>query len=162
MPISFGGGKHKCSGNAFALFQIKAIFCVLLREYEFELCEPADTYVDDYTQMIVQPKAPCRVRYKKIKQAAIAKSPVKKTAKKSVKKLSKNSEKTFRIVVDRQLCQGHGVCVGEAPELFSLDSTGNLIAKDEDSTPNLLKKAKKAAEFCPNNALSINENTTEK
>ena len=25
----FGGGKHKCSGNAFAMFQIKAIFSVL-------------------------------------------------------------------------------------------------------------------------------------
>ncbi len=30
----FGGGKHKCSGNAFAMFQIKAIFAVLLRRYD--------------------------------------------------------------------------------------------------------------------------------
>ncbi|MCB1616732.1 MAG: cytochrome P450, partial [Pseudomonadales bacterium] len=63
----FGGGKHKCSGNAFALFQIKAIFCILLRRYEFELAMPSDTYQDDYSQMIVQPFAPCRIRYRRRK-----------------------------------------------------------------------------------------------
>src|SRR5690606_19595362 len=61
----FGGGKHKCSGNAFAMFQIKAIFAVLLRRYEFELVAEPTSYVDDYTQMIVQPKSPCRVRYRR-------------------------------------------------------------------------------------------------
>src|SRR3990167_5849519 len=61
----FGGGKHKCSGNAFAMFQIKAIFSVLLRRYDFELVDPPADYVDDYGEMIVQPKSPCRVRYKR-------------------------------------------------------------------------------------------------
>lgn len=60
----FGGGKHKCSGNAFAMFQIKAIFAVLLRNYEFELIDNPDTYQDNYKEMIVQPISPCRVRYK--------------------------------------------------------------------------------------------------
>jgi sterol 14-demethylase len=62
----FGGGKHKCTGNAFALFQIKAIFSVLLRTYDFEFVNNPENYVDDYTQMIVQPKSPCMIRYKKI------------------------------------------------------------------------------------------------
>ena len=66
----FGGGRHKCSGNAFAMFQIKAIFAVLLRRYDFELMAPPQTYVDDYTQMIVQPKSPCKVRYRARKEAA--------------------------------------------------------------------------------------------
>ena len=61
----FGGGKHKCSGNAFAMFQIKAIFAVLLRRYQFELVDPADKYVDNYKEMIVQPISPCRIRYQK-------------------------------------------------------------------------------------------------
>jgi cytochrome P450 len=33
--IAFGGGKHKCIGNAFALLQVRAIFCALLRDYDF-------------------------------------------------------------------------------------------------------------------------------
>ncbi|HET8705350.1 MAG TPA: cytochrome P450, partial [Pseudomonadales bacterium] len=60
----FGGGKHKCSGNAFAMFQIKAIFSILLRKYEFELVDAPDSYQDNYGEMIVQPKSPCRIRYK--------------------------------------------------------------------------------------------------
>ncbi len=61
----FGGGKHKCPGNAFANFQIKAIFAVLLRRYEFALTDAPSTYVDNYSEMIVQPKTPCRIRYRK-------------------------------------------------------------------------------------------------
>ena len=61
--IAFGGGKHKCSGNAFAMLQLKAIFSILLRRYTFELIDDKDTYQDDFTQMVVQPVSPCRVRY---------------------------------------------------------------------------------------------------
>ncbi len=35
--IAFGGGRHKCLGNAFAILQIKAILAMLLGQYEFEL-----------------------------------------------------------------------------------------------------------------------------
>ena len=35
--IPFGAGRHRCVGAAFAQMQIKAIFSVLLREYEFEM-----------------------------------------------------------------------------------------------------------------------------
>ena len=35
--ISFGGGRHKCMGNAFAILQIKTIMAVLLNRYDFEL-----------------------------------------------------------------------------------------------------------------------------
>ena len=35
--IPFGAGKHRCVGNAFAMMQIKAIFSVILRDFEFEL-----------------------------------------------------------------------------------------------------------------------------
>ena len=38
--IPFGGGRHKCMGNAFALLQIKAILAILLRRYDFELVDP--------------------------------------------------------------------------------------------------------------------------
>ena len=40
--IAFGGGRHKCLGNAFAILQIKAILALLLGQYEFELARRRD------------------------------------------------------------------------------------------------------------------------
>jgi sterol 14-demethylase len=63
--IPFGAGRHRCVGAAFATMQIKAIFSVLLREYEFEMTQPADTYRNDHTKMVVQLDRPAKVRYRK-------------------------------------------------------------------------------------------------
>lgn len=63
--IPFGAGRHRCVGAAFATMQIKAIFSVLLREYEFELAQPADSYRNDHTKMVVQLARPALVRYRK-------------------------------------------------------------------------------------------------
>src|SRR5882757_6007450 len=63
--IPFGAGRHRCVGAAFATMQIKAIFSVLLREYEFEMAQPADTYRNDHSKMVVQLDRPAKVRYRK-------------------------------------------------------------------------------------------------
>ena len=63
--IPFGGGPHKCAGNAFALMQLKAIFAALLPRYEFDLVDPSDTYQDDFSAMVLKPSAPCRLRYRR-------------------------------------------------------------------------------------------------
>lgn len=154
----FGGGKHKCSGNAFAMFQIKAIFCILLRRYEFELVEAPNTYVDDYTQMIVQPKAPCRVRYKRRHVAPVA--AIKSAAAGDTSGCPFHQQASaFHINVDRQLCQGHSMCLGEAPELFELDAEGLAMVKAENISPALLDKAQKAEQFCPNKAIKVTVNS---
>ncbi|UYF93333.1 cytochrome P450 [Rhodococcus aetherivorans] len=62
--IPFGAGRHRCVGAAFALMQLKAIFSVLLRDYEFEMAQPADTYRNDHSKMVVQLAQPCAVRYR--------------------------------------------------------------------------------------------------
>jgi sterol 14alpha-demethylase len=67
----FGGGKHKCSGNAFAIFQIKIIFAVLLRHFEFTLAAAPATYEDDYSGMMLEPRRPCRVRYRRLDAGAV-------------------------------------------------------------------------------------------
>ena len=41
--IPFGAGRHRCVGAAFAMMQLKAIFSILLRRYEFELAQPPET-----------------------------------------------------------------------------------------------------------------------
>ena len=63
--IPFGAGRHRCVGAAFAQMQIKAIFSVLLREYEFEMAQPADSYHNDHSKMVVQLARPARVHYRK-------------------------------------------------------------------------------------------------
>ena len=47
--------------------QIKAIFSVLflLREYEFEMTQPSDSYRNDHSKMVVQLAQPAKVRYRK-------------------------------------------------------------------------------------------------
>jgi sterol 14alpha-demethylase len=66
--IGFGGGKHRCMGMVFAYQQVKAIWAVLLRRFELELCD-AD-YRPNYTTFVVGPHQPCRVRYRRRKPAS--------------------------------------------------------------------------------------------
>ena len=67
--IPFGAGRHRCVGAAFAQMQIKAIFSVLLREYEFEMAQPPETYRNDHSKMVVQLARPARVRYRRRSKA---------------------------------------------------------------------------------------------
>ncbi|HEX9030344.1 MAG TPA: cytochrome P450 [Streptosporangiaceae bacterium] len=61
--IPFGAGRHRCVGANFAMIQLKAIFSVLLRDWEFELAQPAGSYRNDHSKMVVQLAQPCVVRY---------------------------------------------------------------------------------------------------
>lgn len=63
--IPFGGGRHKCIGNAFALLQVRTIFSALLHEFDFELTRPPEDYKESMTTLILRPSSPCRVRYKR-------------------------------------------------------------------------------------------------
>ena len=63
--IPFGAGKHRCVGNAFAMMQMKAIFSVILRDYEFEMVQPSESYRDDTSKMVIQLQQPCRVKYRR-------------------------------------------------------------------------------------------------
>jgi sterol 14-demethylase len=61
--ISFGGGRHKCMGNAFAILQIKTIVAVLLNRYDFQLAgDPIET---DFQGLVLGPKPPIRIRYRR-------------------------------------------------------------------------------------------------
>jgi sterol 14-demethylase len=63
--VPFGAGRHRCVGAPFAMMQLKAIFSVLLRGWEFELAQPADTYRNDHSKMVVQLAQPCAVNYRR-------------------------------------------------------------------------------------------------
>ena len=61
--IGFGGGPHRCIGLAFAHQQIKVIWSLLLRRFEFKLIDREPR--PDYATFVVGPRAPCRVRYRR-------------------------------------------------------------------------------------------------
>jgi sterol 14-demethylase len=228
--IAFGGGRHKCLGNAFAILQIKAILALLLGQYDFELAgDPIDS---DFQGLVVGPKEPCRVRYRRRAQpsitssaaaaleqlarsspdemaaqaqaagcpahvhagangngvngngtnghahahaqstpAAAAKCPVAHDAPAADASARANastnananaqasahapSAKRLAIVLDRDVCQGHAVCVGEAPELFRIGADGKVESVRGDLPEEMIAKAKAAAKYCPTRAIRL-------
>ncbi len=61
--IPFGAGRHRCVGAQFAMMQLKVILSVLLKDWTFELGQPADSYVNDHSKMVVQMNRPTTVKY---------------------------------------------------------------------------------------------------
>lgn len=61
--ITFGGGKHGCIGMMFAYLQVKTMWSVLLRRFEFDLV--TDDIQPNYSTFVVGPKQPCLVRYRR-------------------------------------------------------------------------------------------------
>jgi sterol 14-demethylase len=64
---------------------------------------------------------------------------------------------TWRIVVDRDLCQGHGVCESEAPTVFSVSKAGELTVLDEMPDDGQRGSVEAAVKYCPTHALTIVE-----
>ncbi|MFM9378307.1 ferredoxin [Gordonia sp. VNK21] len=62
----------------------------------------------------------------------------------------------MRIEVDLDLCQGHGMCEMEAPEVFEAQRDSVLIL---DPTPDESRRAEieAAVRYCPTQALRIVE-----
>ena len=63
----------------------------------------------------------------------------------------------MRIVVDRDLCQGHGVCENEAPGVFSVSKAGELTVLVEAPPPAQRGAVEAAVKYCPTHALTIVE-----
>ncbi|KAK9811423.1 hypothetical protein WJX72_003728 [[Myrmecia] bisecta] len=58
--IGFGAGRHGCMGSNFAYLQIKTIWSVMLRNFDFEMVDPFPQA--QYNSLVVGP-GPCRVKY---------------------------------------------------------------------------------------------------
>lgn len=67
----------------------------------------------------------------------------------------------MKILLDLDLCQGHSVCVEEAPEIFAVrenpDGYAFVELLVETVDPALYDKARNAARYCPNNVIRIVE-----
>lgn len=58
--MGFGGGRHACIGQNFAYLQIKSIWSVMLRNFDFEMIDAVPEA--DYDSMVIGP-LPARVRF---------------------------------------------------------------------------------------------------
>ncbi len=64
----------------------------------------------------------------------------------------------MRVVVDRDLCQGHGTCKAEAPEVFDVDADESTVVLLQEEPPEELReKVALAVKYCPTMALSIED-----
>lgn len=63
----------------------------------------------------------------------------------------------MRIVVNRSLCDGNGLCAREAPDLLALDENDEPQILKESFGADFADHARRAARVCPKAALSIVE-----
>jgi sterol 14-demethylase len=154
--IPFGAGRHRCVGAAFAMMQLKAIFSILLRNWELELSQPPETYANDHSKMVVAVKQPCRARFRR-RRGATASS----AERAGPGARAAAAEAPLRIRIDTDLCQGHAVCMGEAPEVFDVerneDGEDKVVLRMQRPTPALRAKVEAAVRHCPTRALAIEE-----
>lgn len=150
--IPFGGGHHRCSGAAFALMQLKAITMSLLRRFTFELSDPPDSYGPDYTKMVVQVRQPCRVRYRRRPDVART------AGARTITAGPQAGPGAVRVRVDLGLCQGHAVCVSEAPEVFRLNAQQTAVDVLQAEAPAALRdRIAAAVKHCPTHALALED-----
>ncbi len=64
-----------------------------------------------------------------------------------------------RVIVDQDVCQGHSVCVAEAPDVFAVEDSGGPYplarVKVAIVEGELLEAARRAARYCPNQSIKI-------
>jgi ferredoxin len=60
-----------------------------------------------------------------------------------------------KIVADRDRCEGHGLCVDTAPDVYDLDDDAVVLLRYEVVPPALERRAEAGARVCPVAALRI-------
>ena len=63
----------------------------------------------------------------------------------------------MKVVVDFDVCQGHGVCEAEAPEVFQVDEDGNLTVLLESPPESMRPQLEDAEKYCPQLAITIED-----
>jgi ferredoxin len=63
----------------------------------------------------------------------------------------------MRIIVDHDLCTGHGRCAAVAPSVYSLDDAGFCAIVEADVVPGEEDAARAGANNCPERAIAIVE-----
>lgn len=59
----------------------------------------------------------------------------------------------YKIVIDREKCQGIGACVGAAPDVFEIDNEGKAVVTNAEGADD--DTVLEAAEACPLEAITL-------
>jgi ferredoxin len=62
-----------------------------------------------------------------------------------------------KVVIDAELCHGHGRCYALAPEAFDADDRGHGVVVVGELSPELRTKAELAAANCPERAITVSD-----
>lgn len=65
--------------------------------------------------------------------------------------------RSLRVVADRNLCCGYGVCAEICPEVFAVDEAGVVKLLLDVVPANLEARAREGAAACPQCALEVKE-----
>lgn len=156
--IPFGAGRHRCVGAAFAMMQLKAIFMVLLRDWSFTASQLLDSYRDDLSKMVIQLAQPATVAYQRRGLADDVAAAQATSVGDTLGGASAAGGSVRRIVVDLELCQGHGVCESEAPNVFAVNRNYKVEvaqAQVDLDDPATLETVEKAVRYCPTRAIGL-------
>lgn len=64
----------------------------------------------------------------------------------------------MRVAVNPRRCQGHALCLAEAPDIFDFDDeAGQARAYDDVLPPEYLAAARNAASACPELAVTLTD-----
>ena len=61
----------------------------------------------------------------------------------------------MKVVIDPELCTGHGRCYALAPEVFEADDRGHGLVRSDETAAELEKQAQLAAANCPERAITV-------
>lgn len=61
----------------------------------------------------------------------------------------------MKLTVDRDRCEGYGLCAEAAPDLMHLDDDGELVLDRDDVSPESSAEAQSAVRVCPVAALKV-------
>jgi ferredoxin len=61
----------------------------------------------------------------------------------------------MRVIVDRELCEGQGVCEQLAPDVFMVDDAGVLHLRVEEPAAERVAAVREAVRRCPKQALRL-------
>lgn len=64
---------------------------------------------------------------------------------------------TKKVLIDKELCCGYGVCAEICPQVFGLDDDGIVVLNTDKVTPDLMESAQEAADACPQDVITFEE-----
>jgi cytochrome P450/ferredoxin len=133
--LAFGSGIHTCLGAPIARIEARVTIEVLAER--FPCLRLSDSYTLDYL-----PVAQMRM----LRSLLVDVNPP---------ASDRSASRPTRLEVDRDRCEGHGLCEGAAADLVHLDDDDVLVIDQADVPPHLSGAAAQAVQVCPVAALRL-------